>query len=273
MTVTSRPTLEPPWGDHPLPSGETLDVRLGPLSLRVRCLADEIWLAHVSGDWRSRGGSAGRERPSEEESWIRWPVPDETEHVRFSPVFPPRTVVVKPEHSFRLLPGAHARIYVRVPLWVRVLAAAPDGALALADVPSVILSDTWWGEFTEGELCYWLSTSARRRTRPESFEPHLAVCPLELANRSDRELEVQKIALRVAHLSIFRDGDGFWSDVTRVRYRGDAEGSEIDVGGRAPDEAESGAVRVAEPHSPASRSFSARTFSRLRSLSGLGGTE
>jgi len=142
--------------------------------------------------------------------------------------------------------------------------------VTLTELPSVVLSDTWWGEFTDGELCYWLPTSARRRVSQETFAQHRAVCPLDLSNRSEKELEVEKIALRVAHLSLFGAERGFWSDVTRVRYRGEAEGSEIEVSGRAPEEA-GAATRVAEPRSRLAKSFRTRTFSRLRTLSGLGG--
>lgn len=269
MTPTPEVELDAPWGEHSLPPEGEATVEIGPLTLWVRSRADEIWLAHVSGDWTSRGGAAVREPPSDEEGWVRWPVPKDTDGIRLTPAFPPRPLVVKPELSFRLLPRSGARIFVRVPLWVRVEARGGEGAV-LTEIPTVVLSDTWWGEVTEGELGYWLPTTARRRVTPGRAGPHQAVCPLDLSNRSDSELEVRKIALRVAHLSIFAGKEGFWSDVTRVRYRGEAEGSDIDVAGRAPDEAGE-ATRLADPRSPLTRSFRARSFSRLRSLSGLGG--
>lgn len=265
------PERNGPWGVHDLPAGGTGTVEIGPLELWVRFRAGEIWLAHASGDWTRSGGDPAREPPSDEEGWVRWPVPEGTGGLRLSPVFPPRTLVVKPELSFRLLPHSGARIYVRVPLWARVEATGGEEDVTLTEVPSVVLSDTWWGEFTDGELCYWLPTSARRSVGPDLFAPHRAVCPLDLSNRSEGELEVEKIALRVAHLSVFRGAQGLWSDVTRVRYRGENEGSDIDVAGRAPEEAGSEARRVTPPRTPLTKSFRTRTFSRLRTLSGLGG--
>lgn len=265
------PGLDAPWGIHELSSGESTSVEIGPLTLWARSRAGEIWLAHASGDWATADREPPREPPSDEEGWVRWPVPEGTAGLRLSPVFPPRPLVVKPELSFRLLPRSGARIYVRVPLWARVEATGSREDVTLTEVPSVVLSDTWWGEFTEGELCYWLPTSARRDVGRDVFAPHQAVCPLDLSNRSENELEVEKIALRVAHLSIFRGEQGFWSDVTRVRYRGESEGSDIDVSGKSPGEAAEGTRRVVAPRTPLSRSFRGRTFSRLRTLSGLGG--
>lgn len=272
MSEPAPDGLSLPWGRHALDAGETLTLEVGPLTLRVRSTADEVWVAHDPGDWTRTGRGAARGTPSPPEAgdWARWPVPAEPGGISLSPVFPPRPVVVEPEHSFRLLPRAEARVFVRVPLWAR-LALPPADGRALAEVPAVVLSDTWWGTPTDGELCYWLSTTARREVSADVFAPHLAVCPLRLSNRSDDELPVEKIVLRVAHLSIFGGEGRLWADETRVRYRGVDEGSDVEVAGSRPREA-GDAVRVADPREPPpSRGFRARTFSRLKTLPGLGG--
>lgn len=268
MTNPGDRALSAPWGGHAIPSGETLTIELGPLALWVRAAADEIWLAHAPGHG-SRAGPEPAGEPPAEEGWIRWPVPPETDRISLSPLFPSRPVVAEPELSFRLIPGSEARVFVRVPLWVRVQAAGAEER-PLTEIPTVVLSDTWWGSFTEGELCYWLATTARRQVPPEVFAPHLAVCPVHLSNRSGEELEVERLALRVAHLSVFGDEGRFWADETRVRYRGEDHGSEIEVAGRPPGEAPS-AVRVTGPRSPVPRGFRARTFARLKELPGLPG--
>lgn len=269
MADDVRPDLEPPWGEHRLPEEGRLDLEIGPLSLWVQFRSGEIWLAHEGANWTRRAEPVEHEPPSEGEGWTRWPVPRDTSGVHLSPLFPPRTLVVKPELSFRLPPRSSARIYVRVPLWAGVETVGQQ-QVALTELPSVLLSDTWWGQYHDGELCYWLPTSARRSVPRESISPHHAVCPLELHNRSEEELEVEKVALRVAHLSLFRDEAGLWSDVTRVQYRGEAEGSEVDVSGRPPEESGS-TTRVSGPRTPSAKGFRARTFGRLWSLSGLGG--
>lgn len=265
--------LPAPWGRHPLSADETLALELGPLELRVRRRGGEVWLAHDPGDWTRAGrGRAGRPKGDpEEKDWIRWPVSGAASELELAPVLPTRPIVVEPETAFRLLPRARARVFVRVPLWVRVTASVDGEDRTLTEIPSVVLSDTWWGPTTEGELCYWLATTARREVRPEIFEPHVAVCPLALINRSDEELPVEKIALRVIHLGLFSEEGRLWTDETRVRYGGVEEGSDIEVAGERPNEAPGG-VRVADPREePPSRRFYARTFALLKSLPGLEG--
>lgn len=279
MTPPGDTPLPAPWGRHPLPDDEPLALELGPLRLRARRRAGEVWLAHEPGDWTRAGRAGTGARPGagpageagSPEDWIRWPVREDDQEMELAPTLPPRPLVAEPEFPFRLLPRARARIFVRVPLWVRVSVPLEGERRQLTEVPTVTLSDTWWGTPTEGELCWWLSTTARREVTPEVFEPNVAVCPLALVNRSDDELPVEKIAVRVAHLTLFSDEGRLWADGTRVRYRGAEEGSDLEFSGRPPEEA-SGAVRVADPREePPSRGFHARTFARLKSLPGLGG--
>lgn len=279
--------LPGPWGVHPLAEDEERTVDVGPLRLHLRRTNDEIWLAHEAvgrdgeasiaaealtgngarGRGRSSGssGGIGGEGGSEEGEgdgieWSRWAVPSTGDAIRLTPAFPDRPVVVEPDGPFHLTRRARVRVYVRVPLHVQIgVGAATEPAFAR--IPTVTLSDTWFGDFQEGELCYFLPTTARREIGREHFAPHLAACPLELSNRADEELKVEKLALRVAHLSLFSREDELWSDQAQVGYRGADLGSDLRMSGKAPAEAPDARL-VVSPEVPAATGFRARTFAR-----------
>lgn len=269
--------LAAPWGRHTLPDEGTLPLRIGPRELWFAASEGEVWIGHAEAP---PPGTDEPEHPLSPEppsdsgmQWSRWATPHGEREIELRPAFPDRPLVLTPERSFRLLPRAEARVYVRVPLWIRIELRQGDGepGLFLEETPALAMSDTWWGDFMEGELTYWLPTTARRQMRPDLHLAHLGVCPLQMVNRSDDDLEVQKLAFRVPHLSLFAEETGrFWGDETRVTYRGESEGSDIDISGRPPAEAE-GARRAALPRSPLPRGFRARTFQRLRVLPGMGG--
>ncbi len=236
------------WGEHDVADGAEHTLCLGPLAVEFTRARDELRLRF--------GGPR----------WARW-VPDRWNGaIRLSPVFPDRMVVVKPESDFWLLRGARARVFLRIPMQVRVeaLGATP---IRLVDVPTEAMSDTWWGSPEEGELAYWLDTRARREILAAEFEEHLCICPLQLENSSSEDLNVDRISLRVEYLSVFQDGTRLLSDETRVRYMGDAAESRIEMSGHAPAEAPD-ATLVSAPRRPMSRGFTARTFARLRSSLG-----
>lgn len=258
------PAPEPPaqrddtdfdWREITMQAGSARTLALGPLELHLARDDDEIRVA------TRRPDAEG------ELEWGRWaPGPAFDGRLRLAPVFPDRPVIVKPEEDFWLLRGAEARIFVRVPLWVRLETAEEDPGILITE-PTSVLSDTWWGTPAEGELGYFLETGARRRIRPEEFLEHVCVCPVQLVNASDSDFLVTHFALRPLFLGIYRDGTRLWSNVTRVRYRGEALDSALDVDQGPPPEAE--AAEVARPPARVmGRGFTARTFSRIRSSLG-----
>jgi len=253
---TETHSLEP-FGPLSLAEGDRTTISLGELQLEVVRRPEEVQLRSWMND----------EEPQEDD-WVRWAVGPEA-RIRLDPATPDRLVVVSPEHSFHLPPRGRARIYMRLPVFVRVvLEGVTGGQIALADLPTTVLSDTWWGGFTEGELGYWLTTKARRQLTDDLFVPHYAMCALSLRNGSQEPLPVEGFAVRVRHLGLFEQGGGLWTGETLVRYESASVGSEIRFTGRPPEEAE-GAARLCEPRDPQTRGFHARTFRRLKSLSNL----
>ncbi|MCG8607283.1 hypothetical protein MJD09_20155 [bacterium] len=258
----SNKALEP-WGEHEI-TVETRNWCFGPLRLWCKRLGDELWLAFDYAKDEVAPTVPEAKIPESIIEWSRWVLKDES-NIRFTPVFPDRTVVVKPEYPFWLLQGAQARIYVRVPLWLRIesVGGLPQ---AITEVPCVILSKTWFGTPTDGELCYWISTSARREMRPDPDRPFLAMTPLQIRNRSEDDLRVEKWALRVDRLSIFKHDQQLWSDEMRIEYLGKQEVSQIKMSGKPPPQAAS-AKLLSQPRNVSNRGFAAKTFSTLRDLS------
>ncbi len=254
------------WGRHRIPSQGLLAVNLGPLSIFVERMEGELRVAEA----RTQEGDERSSAPAPDAAWTRWASSRLPEEVDILPTFPDRPLVLQPEDPFHLLPDARARIFVRVPLWIQIRAPVGDGVLLL-ETPTLTLSDTWWGGFAEGELCYWLSIRARRMAPPEIFVQDRVICPLELVNKDREALAVEKLLLRAQHLSIFRGGGSLWSDEIRVRYRGEEVGSDLEMTGRPPQEA-TGAPRLSGPRVPLAKGFTARTFARLKGIPGLGST-
>jgi len=267
-----------PWGRRTLIEGEITAVRIGPRDLWFAHRNGEVWIAtrNPPHDVDPASFYSGTPDPSPPAGvhWMRWVAPSGESTIVLRPTFPDRLLVLDPDSPFHLLPRAEARVFVRVPLWVRVelVRRQESGtALVLEEFPTVLLSDTWWGDFMEGELAYWIPTTARREMHLNLFAPHLAVCSLVIANLADTELRVEKLAVRSTQLSIFARGNALWSDTAQVTYRGDEEDTIVEVTGRSPDEAKGGTL-VTRPRSPLLKGFRARSFGRLLTLSGMGGS-
>lgn len=200
-----------------MPSGGSRQLELGTLHLTLERTPKEVWLRMH----RTPGGDP------ENDDWLRWAAPKEA-RIEVRPAIPDRLVVVSHEHPYHLPPGGRSQVFVRIPLFVQVVVIDGDSEVVVADEPSIVLSDTWWGSFTEGELAYWLTTKARAEVSDDLFLPHIGMCPLRMVNDSHEALPVERFAVRVPHLSLFSDHGRNWTDQVNVRYED------------APEEARSG---------------------------------
>lgn len=236
----------------------------GALHLWCKKISDELWLAFRYSEVEGEKTQAPQH---DDLTWSRWVLKSRDSKIRCVPVFPDRPLVVKPEYPFRIIKGSRARIYVQVPVWIRIEQAGRK-PVTITDIPTVILSKTWFGTPTEGEHCYWMPSSTRRQIEPQAMKPFATICPVHIINSSNDELLVEKLALRVERLSIFKLADQLWSDETRVTYRGSGAVSKIDMSGKAPVEAKQ-AVLLSEPRRPAGKGFAARTFMSLKDIPGL----
>jgi len=253
------------WGELALDPGQQTSRTFGALSLELRREANEVW---VRGSYRGVAPV--------DDDWIRWSLHGD-DRLAVRPSRPDRLVVVSPERPFFLPPRGRARVFVRIPLFVRLtrvddhriddtrLDDHQEGTV-LEEFPSIVLSDTWWGTFTEGELAYWVGTTARRTVTEDVIEPHFAICPFDLVNESAQALPVERFAVRVAALTLFGRDKAVWTDEVLVRYHGPHETSSIQYTGGPPPEA-GDVERIADPREQASKALHGRTFSRLLNLS------
>ena len=256
------------WGGRPVPAqGELQRLDIGPLTVWLHAEDGELWITHARAP---EGQEPDRSLPDDAQ-WSRWALPEVGSHLNLSPVFPDRPLVVKPEHAFTLMRRARARIYVHVPAWVRVeiMDHAGGRRAILTEIPTVRLSETWWGDVRDGELAYWLMTKGRSKLTPDLFNTHMVISAVQLDNRSEDDLQVEKLSLRAEHLSVYEQEGWLWAEEVRVEYHGEDEGTDIHMDDNPPPEA-AGATEIS-PARVQARSFKARTFARLRALSGWGG--
>ncbi len=252
----SESKLIAPWLSRPMPGTDPRELRVGDLTLRDRFDGRDYWLAHAHGE-------PGEQR-EKAERWMRWPLNTEFEAVSLSPLFPDRPLVLETETPLCLSPGSETRIYARCPLWARVELLGRK-SLPVCELPSVVLSNTWFGAFTDGVLGYWVSSRTRTEVRPDPERPWLAVCPVWIRNRSDEELKIERLCLRGEHLSLFAAAGQLWADETQVVFRGPDNISRLDYAGKAPAEA-GAATRIAPPRARPEEGFAARTFATWKNL-------
>ena len=175
-----------------------------------------------------------------------------------------RPVVTRPSDGCVVLPGRTVTLYVSTPLWLRMETAAGE---TVFEVPTVRLSDTWFGSSTRvGELCYAIRTRAFPDLEELPVLAFRAITRLRIENTSHDDLELARLSLPAPNLSLWCDLDqparGLWTSYVVLRRSSDGETAEVDVVRGAPPEL-SRPERVAWPRQRESRNVVVRAMSAI----------
>jgi len=246
--------------DHlgrPLDTDGELHARFGALDIRFALEDGEWHVAHAYNALEDEGGQPETPDQPGKPKTARWVAGPEAGTAQLLPLMPDRPVVVRPEFPVNLPGGMRMTLFVGVPLW---LAIEADGA-RLLDVPSVRLSNTWFGTPVEGALCYAMRTRALRRPEALSSRLHRAICTVEIKNGATTPLAFSRLCLPCEHLTLFKGKDRLWTNAMRMHHRGEDEWSRI-VHAEAPPAEAGPAELLTPPRAPVTRGLLMRQFAR-----------
>lgn len=249
------------WRTYSPEDGGAQPIGCGPLQVYLQWSSNEIWIAHRQRPWPA--ASDDTEEEVADLNWSRWALNENDTAVEVAPALPATPILLKPEDPYRIVPGATTRIYTRVPLWLQIRTS--KGKLLLTEIPTVVMSSTWFGSTIDGERCLSHNSSVRRFLTDDFFLPHLASCTFEVRNSSPTELRFDKICLRTENLTLFDHEGNLWTDVTSVTYKGVGGDGEVSMSGKPPNEAK-GASVISRPRVHKSSNLAVRTFELLREI-------
>lgn len=249
------------WKTHdPEPNTPGLHLNLESLHIWIKRKGDELWLAHNHEQEGKDLNKPADELEAGLIKWSRWALKSPESELKLTPVFPDLPVIVSSEFPFKIAPNSRVQIVTRIPLWVQI--SQEKTRYVLTEIPSDLLSRTWFGNPLEGEICYWWSTKARRNFDELEEIPNLINCPILIVNKTNEDLNFEKFCLHVEHLSIFKAKNSFWADETKIEYHGEDMNSHISMTGKLPENVGKG-ERVSKARIPISTSLATRTFKKL----------
>lgn len=204
------------WGEFEIPQGQGRQWRIGPCHLQVHRTEYELrvvlWRDEDAHDPTFDMDVPVDEEPPASAILGRFGFQRSPDRISLLPVPADRPVIARPEHPFYLPPHERAVIYVSSPLWVQ-LHAGNSGAM-LFEQPLYRPSDTWFGDSTRsGELAYASRTTARLDLENIPILSHRAISAVELENRADTVLELDRLRLPAPNLSLHATAGGhLWTE-------------------------------------------------------------
>lgn len=256
------------WGNFTLPHEQSLQWRIGPLTLIVHCLDGEWQIGHQrTADFDNDDSTWEFQRcdllPETLDKHSRYIFSKILKQLTLTPRLADRPIISRPRVPFNLTAGEEVTLYISSPLWIE-LTLATSPATLLEEVAIQRPSDTWFGSSTlEGELCYASSTHCRINLAELPQRVHRAITPVVIRNQAETTLTVERINLPAPLLSVYACTNGqLWTpQVTLIRGKhGDM--AELKIDNKAPEQAES-PIRLSRPRDTASAGVLIRAFNAV----------
>jgi hypothetical protein len=199
--------------------------------------------------------------PEESIEWHRKVVKNTDSLIHLSPLMPEKAVVVKPESALQITAGAEALFYVSIPVWIGVFTGKPQSALF--EIPTVSLSNTWFGEPHNGSLCYSLKTSIYSILSNFNLNSNEAVCPVQIKNTTSVDLDFTRLCIQTDYLNIYKIDKEMWTNRLHVHFRGFDKESNIIYENSCPEKNREFTL-VCKSRKKYSKSFAIKSFDTFK---------
>ena len=239
------------WGTYDLSDKGSLQKQIGPLLIEVKQLKNE-WCIYY--EQQNELLDAIEENQPEvidfsfdEDMFKERYVLDEfPPKVTLIPALADRPFVTRPSTPFYIPSRQSVVIYVSTPLWVKIGVGEED--FQLTEIPTIRPSDSWFGPNTiRGELCYASRTKARLSVDELPKRYHRAITPIEIINKDDSHLLLEKINLPVPYLHLYEiAGKYLWTQGVRMVRKEEDEPALLEILKGPPSQAADGAVFLSE---------------------------
>ncbi|MDX1683375.1 MAG: hypothetical protein R3336_09660 [Phycisphaeraceae bacterium] len=246
---------------------------LGPLTLWLRREQDEVLVAVIRADEDTGPAETATDQPPPETdpqgdalTWSRWIVAADPCLLRLSPRLPDRAVVARPNQELVLPVGQTAELRISIPVWVALETTGPNSQL-LGEFPTRVLSNTWFGTPTDGELSYSLATRARRPHTAGDLPPHRAQCPVTVHNVASDPLNIERLSVHADELTCYGSGQGLWTTAVDITFRGEDEVSRVELADGPPATARD-AHLLGDPRTDRDTGLLRRSFTNLKNFTG-----
>jgi hypothetical protein len=204
------------WGPQGLSNNEAFQKRIGLLDLEIQGTAQE-WII----SWRHHGVPVSARQLNQQ--LLRIIKPGSGSNLNFSAVLPDRDVVARFDPPLKIMGGGEVALFISMPVWVKVEA----GADVLCAVPTLRMSDTWFGPMSAaGELAYALPYPPMTEMDGDRGS-HVAWTVIYIRNRASQVLTLDRLKIPAPRLTLFSSQDGrLWTSCLFAERRdGDADAS------------------------------------------------
>lgn len=204
------------WEDISLDESVTYRWRLGKVELYVKVSGKDLYIGHNYSEQKSETEVAVESSEPQGLKWLRFILPDNKRTVRLRPALPDRPVIAEAGETIRILSKQKTHFFIPIPFWIKLYLVGGKEQL-FYEVPTVKLSNTWFGPPESGALCYAYAVDFYSELQ-SALSEEIAVVPLSINNSSNSFFDLKKAAIYGNYLNIYRGKKGLLTNVETINY-------------------------------------------------------
>lgn len=149
-----------------------------------------------------------------------------TTEIMVKPVLPNRPLLTTLERPLFIPGGEESLLFVSTPAWIQLSIGSPP--LILDEIPTEILSDTWFGKNTlEGELCF-AGFPASARLDELNRDITQIMTPVLIKNDNRDPLVLKQLKLPLPQLSVYHDAyHHLWTEQVQIAFEDEIIGTTL----------------------------------------------
>lgn len=152
-----------------------------------------------------------------------------SQHLYLEPGLPDLPIVIKPSTDLKLLPGCTMNAFINIPMVLQLKFGSSKKKILLQEFPLKSLSKSWFGDPESGEIAYFLESSLQDTPGSCSEEINGIHCPVSVINKTNQVLPLERMMLRVPYLTIYKGEKKYYSNTTKIAYKGQDQISQINI--------------------------------------------
>lgn len=253
------------WNTHNLALDNIGHWKIGPL---------ELWIKRYENEWRIYSKRSSNPSIKEINAKVpvlenippnldaqRFGVRETSPELTFHPVLSDRAVVVRPEKPFHLPAKEEVSIFVNTSVWLKI--SYGPAKMPMATLPIYRPSDTWFGSSTtDGELCYSARSKAKIRFNDLEIYPYRAVTNIQLQNKSNTDLFLERIKVPIPALSLYLSEEQVYFTDSMIYCR-EPDAKHINITYNPPPKVAGKCVLIHRPHVRLEQNLVSKAISQL----------
>ena len=181
------------------------------------------------------------------------------------PGLPELPIIIKPANSISVLPSKKLDVFIEIPYILKILYGTQNKKNLLCEIVIEQLSKSFFGNPENGEFSYFIESPLNCCIQEYSKPGSSVYCPLTITNKSQQNLEFEKMILRAPYLSIFKSEDLLIANHVNIIFTGQDQISQIKYK-KTPQGFGSDAKLISEPRTEEDKNLLRKSFYFIKNL-------